>query len=112
MTTTNYLGTTFVNLTPHAITVNDGVNVVVFPPSGTVARATQTASEPVNGIALVTTGEVSGLPSPSDGVVYIVSAMVLTAVPHRHDVVCPFTGRAKRDDAGRIVSVPCFYRNE
>lgn len=102
----------FVNLTPHPIRLNDGR---VFEPSGSIARVSQTLSKfDENGIAVQEFGEVTGLPAPRDGVMYIVSAMVLSRAQAegRVDVVAPATGHKDcvRDEKGFIVSVPGFIR--
>ena len=102
----------FVNLTPHAITLNDGR---VFEPSGVVARVEQMMSEfDRHGISVQSFGDVTGLPEPMHGVLYIVSALVLTRAQAegRKDVVAPATGHKDcvRDDKGRILSVPGFVK--
>ena len=102
----------FINCTPHAIMLNDGTR---FEPSGTIARVSQTLSEfDEFGIATQSFGEVTGLPEPKDGVIYIVSAMVLgrAQAEGRTDVVAPATGHKDcvRDEGGRIVSVPGFLK--
>lgn len=102
----------FVNCTPHAIKLNDGR---VFEPTGSIARVSQNISDfDENGIAVQSFGEVTGLPEPKVGVVYIVSAMVLgrAQAEGREDVVAPATGHKDcvRDEAGRIVSVPGFLK--
>lgn len=91
-----------VNLTPHAIQVVGGPS---FPPSGQVARCAQ-VSAPVGaheGLPLVSVqfGEVEGLPDPQEGVLFLVSALVRSAVPHRHDVASP--GDLERNEAGQPV---------
>lgn len=102
--------TTFINLTPHSIKLNDGRE---FPSEG-VARVTDTYTEfDEAGICFVSHGEINGLPAPREGVRYIVSAMVLTAAKEkgRNDVVAPATGHpncVRRD--GFIVSVPGFVK--
>ena len=58
-------------------------------------------------------GEVIDLPEPQPGTVYIVSAMVLSALAgSRSDVVAPATGHPEciRNDKGHILSVPGFVR--
>ncbi len=99
----------FINLTPHAIVLNDGA---VYQPSGTIARVSAQFSEVVDGFCTQTFGDVVGLPAPQDGVYYIVSAMVFAATD-RVDVVAPATGHPAcvRNDKGQIVSVPCFLRH-
>jgi hypothetical protein len=99
----------FVNLTPHAINLNDGR---VFPPSGVVARVSSSHSPfDGDGVATLTFGDVVGLPVQQDGVLLITSALVAQAAK-RQDVVSPATGHhdCVRNDKGHIVSVPGFVR--
>ena len=100
----------FKNLTPHSITLNDGT---VFESEG-LARVGASFSDFENGICSQVFGEVTGLPAPEDGVMLIVSAMVLSAAQKqgRTDVVAPATGHpaCRRNEAGHIVSVPGFVR--
>jgi hypothetical protein len=94
---------------PHAINLNDGT---VFAPSGEIARVTSSYSRfDENGIAAVTFGEISGLPSPEKGVIYIVSGLVAAAAK-RKDVVSPATAHPEcvRKE-GQVVSVPGFIRS-
>lgn len=84
-----------VNLTPHTINIlNAEGGYVVVPPSGVVARCSETTSQvgEANGFPLYQTtyGEVTGLPE-GDGFqsIFIVSALVRAAVPHRSDVASP-----------------------
>lgn len=100
----------FVNLTPHAIKLNDGT---IFEPSGVIARVAADLQEvgTINGVKLFrqTFGEVEGLPEQVPGTIYIVSALVLSAVD-RDDCVAPATSSKEtiRNEAGQIVSVPGF----
>lgn len=100
----------FINLTPHAIKLNDGT---IFEPSGVVARVTADLQEveSLGGFQVYrqTFGEVTGLPEEKFGIVYIVSAMVLAA-SDRNDLIAPATGHKDvvRNEAGHIVSVPGF----
>lgn len=101
---------TFINLTPHGVRLNDGT---VFPPSGEVARVSATYSDfSPDGIAEVRFGEPVGLPAPQEGVLFIVSGLLKQACPYRQDLVSPATGHpaCRRDEQGRIVSVPGFVR--
>lgn len=100
----------FVNLTPHTIKIFSGDTTVEIEPSGIVARVVTEEERvgEINGIPLISRklGEPENIPAPQDGVVYIVSAMVLNAIADRNDVVAPDTGAtAIRDDAGRIMAV-------
>ena len=114
---------TFINLTPHSITVRDvGGEAVVFPASGVIARVGTYWTE-VAAIGNFKSYEVSytgieGLPSmPGDNEMFIVSAMVMEAAkaanhPLLRHLVAPATGHAgvERNDKGHIVSVPGFVR--
>lgn len=98
--------TEFVNLTPHALNIQreDGTMLEIAP-SGTLTRCAE-VREPrpsIDGIvvSVATFGDVTGLPEPHEGVVYIVSGLVLAAVPNRADVFAP--GPALRDSEGKIV---------
>lgn len=103
--------TQFKNYTPHTIKLNDGRE---FASEG-LARVSATFSAfNENGVCEQQFGEVTGLPKPADGVLYIVSALVLTAAKAqgRTDCVAPATGHpdCKRNDKGFIVSVPGFVK--
>lgn len=110
----------FINLTPHVLNVVDdtGNTILSVAPSGTVARVAtqQTVVGNVAGIDVVRTvfGDVDGLPSPQDDVVYIVSTLVLQALKAngiiRDDVVAPDTSPASvvRDAGGNIIGVRRF----
>jgi hypothetical protein len=94
----------YVNLTPHMINVHTPEGVRDIPPSGDVARVSST-SELVgflDGIPLFRTvyGEVTGLPAPRDGEVFVVSGMVAGRVS-REDVFSP--GNLFLDEAGRPI---------
>jgi len=73
-----------VNLTPHALNLHRGEEVVTIPPSGKLARL----SHSVDHVGSIRTqygmidrysssyGEIEGLPEPSDKVIYVVSGLV------------------------------------
>lgn len=103
----------FINLTPHAITVEDVAGVRhTFSPNGVVARVSVQVEdlEPVGGFRLrrQTFGAVEGLPAPVTGVIYIVSALVRGQVPDRDDVVAPDTGHDAVRENGQIQAVRGF----
>lgn len=89
-----------VNLTPHAVTVAGNT----YPPSGSVARCSELSVhvETWDGIPLYHTsyGAPEGVPDAVDGILYIVSALVRVAAPHRRDLASP--GRLVRDAAGNV----------
>lgn len=108
---------TFINVTPHSITLNDGR---VFESVG-VARVGNTFSDfDSDGVCSVAYGDIEGLPAPQEGTLYIVSALVLSAAKAagRTDCVAPATGHpACVRDKGFIVSVPglrpgCITQNK
>lgn len=101
----------FINLTPHAIQLNDGT---VFPPSGETCSVEQVTTEfDSDGIAESGFGQLV-LPEPRQGVTFIASMLVAQAASAlgRRDVVAPATRHADtvRNEAGHIVSVPGLLR--
>ena len=122
-----------VNLTPHPIVVvaekADGSfeTLATIPPSGVVARVTveeevldnETSSYPFQ-LVRNKIGGVTGLPPVEENPpvdtgfcpqreLFIVSRMVLDALPKRDDVVAPDTGpTAYRDPRGHILGVTQF----
>lgn len=95
------------NLTPHAISLNDGRT---YQSEG-IARVSAVFSDIENDCCTQSFGEVVGLPEPEEGTMYIVSSIVFSATD-RTDVVAPATGHplCVRNDKGQIVSVPCFIK--
>jgi hypothetical protein len=52
------------------------------------------------------------LPAPKDKTYYVVSSIILSALPNRKDIIAPDTGKeAVRDDQGRIQAVKSFIKN-
>jgi hypothetical protein len=96
----------FVNLTPHEINVVDesGEGVIDIPASGEIARVetTREIAGKAGNVPVYRTvyGEITGLPAPREGIVYVVSGMVL-AQTDRIDVMAP--GELVRDDAGKPI---------
>jgi hypothetical protein len=97
-----------VNLTQHEITLVSTIRNSILPASGGIARVSTTrTSRPaiVTGegqeisVSAIVTGDVVGLPPPTDGTVFVVSAMVASAVLRR-DVFSP--GDLVRDAAGVV----------
>lgn len=112
-----------VNLTPHAICVQtEAGELARFEPSGIVARVAtiRTEAPAVAGFRVVAQdlGDVTGLPPAEAGTIYIVSAMVLSALileraqgtPRRAgvDVFAPDTGADAIREGGQIVAVRGF----
>lgn len=100
----------FINLTPHTLVIRTPQGDLEIDPSGIVARVAvaQKVVRQLGAIPIVenTFGDVEGLPAPQGENIYLVSAMVLSAVAGRTDVFAPDTGStAIRNDKGHIVAV-------
>jgi len=107
----------FKNLTPHAICVLDmeGVEHTFQPdPQGPARVSVRTETLPATAgfrLQQQAFGQVENLPKAEDGVVLIVSALVLAQCKERADLVAPDTGRdAIRNEAGQVVAVRGFVR--
>ena len=108
-----------INLTPHAVTIRGGDGECwSLPPSGQVARVSTTPQfvgtlEMEDGITVPIIrqayGPVVGLPAPTPGTRYLVSALVRAALSVRHDLVSP--ADLVRDDAGQIVGCKALEGN-
>lgn len=105
------------NLTPHTVTVSIGDELITFPPSGRVARvATNLESAPaLNGVPTwyQTFGAIVDLPEYTDGVLYVVSGLLVSAASaagrKTDDLLVP--GQQIRDEEGRVVGCRGFIRN-
>ena len=105
----------FINLTPHTINVWEDINtvgggrVVSLFSRGVARCATVRQALPdVAGVRLTRQafGQVEGLPEPQPDTVYIVSALVLSALAgSRPDVVAPDTGGDAIRENGQIKAV-------
>lgn len=114
----------FVNLTPHAITIELGTKAITIEPSGKTARVDMNQEwleQRLLSDAQVEIrvpcftqipGDVTDLPEPAPETLYLVSNLVRAAVPERADVFSPDTGpSANRNDKGQIVSVRALIGN-
>jgi hypothetical protein len=97
-----------INMTPHPINIVDvdKNNLMTIPISGSQIRLSTTTVDTgirVNGIAVTSTkfGQPVGLPELSEGVFYIVSAIVKSALPNRKDLLVP--AEMQRNDSGNII---------
>ncbi|HEY9474563.1 MAG TPA: hypothetical protein VIS06_12030 [Mycobacteriales bacterium] len=110
-----------VNLTPHPFTLifrlqTGDEPMFTVPPEPVSARCaekqTQLGEVAMDGIVVpvyaTEYGEVSGLPDPRDGVIYLVSQMVVAALPGRRDLYFP--AKVVRDDSGRIIGAEGITR--
>jgi len=98
-------GVEFINLTPHdLVIIKDDGDTVTIASTGEPARVSAkiTDVDEIGGITIgqQSFGDVTGLPAPQDGVVYIVSALVANAV-NRADVLYP--ADFVRNDKGQVV---------
>jgi len=94
------------NMTPHPITIvaEDGTVVRGIASDGLVRlKATTVRDGEVDGIPVSRTvfGQQEGLPEAEDGVYYIVSQLVKTALPERKDLLVP--AEVVRDAQGNIL---------
>ena len=95
-----------INLTPHTVTIyNSDGNTVTVEPSGVVARVEveRVWVGRVDGVDVFESrfGEVVDLPPLKEGMVYVVSGLVLAALNDRSDVYSP--GELVRDSSGRVI---------
>lgn len=94
----------FVSLLPHAVTILTSDGQMVIEPSGSVARCSQTEEfiMELDGVRVTrqVLGEVTGLPPREEGVVFLVSRLVASAVPDRDDLMFP--GPLVRDERGVV----------
>jgi hypothetical protein len=98
-----------VNLCPHEIELRVGEAVVTIPSSG-LARCAEEREELGLGavgdtfVPLVRCryGEVTGLPEPRPGTLFVVSHLVAQQLPQRRDLVVP--DRLVRDERGVVVA--------
>lgn len=104
----------FENLTPHDVNLilPDG-EVLTIPASGKVARVGSHVEQigNIGAIPVVKTvfdTNVTDLPDPQEGVIYLTSTLVAQAVPDRTDVLVP--ADLRRDDAGRIIGCGALQR--
>lgn len=103
-----------INMTPHDIHMVDAQGVVVktIEKSGNTIRlsvATQGA-DAIDGVPTSVTvfGEAVGLPSQQDGVYYVVSQLVKSALPSREDLLVP--AEMVRDANGQILGCKSLGR--
>lgn len=107
--------TTFVNCTPHAITLLSAEGEVLFtlPKGAVIPRLVQTteAVKVVNGVPITETqfGDTTNLPAEQEGVYLIVSRLVMAANTYRHDLLVP--NELVRDEEGRILGCKSLARN-
>jgi hypothetical protein len=102
-----------VNLTPHTINfVKEDGEICKLPPSGQVARVSSTQQDAgefgIFKLSKTKFGEVVDLPS-ENGDLFIVSALVRTAVANRMDVASP--GDLLRDAEGNVIGCKNFIVN-
>lgn len=101
----------FINLTQHDLTIIlENGNDLVLPASGEVARVTFSTQQvdKVDGIPIYKTiyePEVTGLPEPEDGTIFIVSSLAAQTA-RRHDVLAPT--KLIRDNDGQVIAASGF----
>jgi hypothetical protein len=82
-----------INLTPHTIRILSETGITREFESRGCARCAivYSDSSSIDGVpvSLVTYGKVGGLPDPQEGVYYIVSSLIKSALPFRKDLLVP-----------------------
>lgn len=106
-----------VNLTPHEVKVygDDDVVIASFPSRGQArARQHDVPVGEIKSIPVVETGfgEVTGLPEPAEGTVFIVSVITVNAARAQGRTTDDLliTSNAVRDGQGRIIGCRAFAR--
>ena len=98
------------NLTPHTVkVVNDDGSTTVYQPEPTPARVgTSLRRVGTSEIPMFEEvyGDVQDLPNEEFGTILIVSGLVCSALPDRHDLVHPVG--LVRDDEGRVIGCRGF----
>lgn len=104
---TKELEMNIINKTPHALSImnDEGKVIKVFEKSDNPVRLSTAVitDEPICGITTTKTqfGEVQNLPDFEEGVYYIVSQLVKSALPDRRDLLVP--AELVRDENGNII---------
>lgn len=100
------------NLTPHPVTILAEDRTVVIPPSGIVARVQSNVESlgTMDGVPVTRTNyaDITDLPEPEDGVLYITSCLVAQACPERTDVLFP--NEIVRDESKRVIGCKSLGR--
>lgn len=96
-----------INCTLHAISWMREGEEIVIEPSGIVARVNIEERDLGHGFVTHVPGEITDLPEPQEGKVFVVSGFVFAAT-ERGDVIAPNTNKSIRDENGRIIGVPGF----
>lgn len=101
------MGEKIVNMTPHNIVIvgSENETLRVIEPSGETIRLSQSTVQdtPIGGVPTSRTvyGDPEGLPPKADGVFYVVSQLVKSALPGRSDLLVP--AEMVRDEKGQII---------
>ena len=114
----NFKNQGVINLTPHRVVVQNATDPNegwLFEPSGIIPRleTIEEIAEDTWGIPTVTRkfGNIQNLPEKTEGAVFIVSSLILSACPDRVDLVAPDTGATAIRENGQIQAVTRFVRN-
>ena len=116
----------FINLSDHEVVIHNarmGDQELVIVPSGKEARveskllrlASVTETHTQLSVPVITFEDhyVYGLPEPAEGIIYIVSAAVRKALPHRTDLASPDGTSSECEwDGRKLRSVPGLVMNK
>ena len=116
LTCVEYNGEKVVNLCPHPINIISPLNkgeIIEIPQSGQVARVDKLSPDIERHagfpIRREVYREIFGLPSPMEGVIYVVSAPVINVLNDSRDDVVSL-GHPVRDTQGKVVATTEFRR--
>lgn len=101
-----------INLTPHTINLYRGEEMIMAIPSSGVARVNSTSQVigEINGFPIRRNvyGEITDLPDPEAGTIYVVSALVAQAAKDRKDLL--IVDDTVRNENGQIIGCRGFAR--
>ena len=113
-------GDTIINLTPHDITYDNGVTIIIIPKNDVPPVRVKDHYKMHNGMVgpfqvEYAYGEpsVENLPDPQNNVYYIVSTLVRKQLSNRKDLLSPTTNENHivKNEKGHTVSVSYFEMN-
>lgn len=104
-----------VNLTGHPLTITNGTQIMTLPSEGRArvnSRKRTIRKLSIDGLEIPVVGvqrlEVTGVPPPQDGVIYIVSGIAADTA-NRDDVLSP-GGLVRENNKGRVQGCTYFIR--
>lgn len=109
--------TRIVNLTPHEINIldNKGELLMSIPPEGKVARikantvqTVKITTDPPIPLSETVFGKPVNVPNPTHNTIFVVSRMIVAALPDRVDLLFP--NEIVRNDKGHVIGCKSLSR--